>query len=325
MRFSIRLNNDLPIRQYAQLACAAEAAGFDQIWVSHDLFLRSAPVLLSTMLEATERIRVGCGVLNPYTLHPAEIAMLAATLDELSDGRFLLGLAAGAHQFLEWVKLPQERPLATIRHAILAIRAVLTGQPVPGWKPGAYLRFAARPVAIYLGAMSPRMLRLAGELADGVLPLLFPPEHFADVVPLLADGAARSGRTLDAVDLAACVWCSVSEDHAQAEAALRDKIAYYGSAFSPAILKRLGLTPEDFDPIVHALVTERDADKARRLVTEQMLRIGLVGTPRDLIPRLERLVEMGARHLSFGPPLGPDPLVAVELLGREVLPTFAHV
>jgi 5,10-methylenetetrahydromethanopterin reductase len=323
MRFSIRLNNDLPIRDYARLARAAEAAGFDQIWVSHDLFLRSAPVLLTTMLEVTERIQVGSGVLNPYTLHPAEIAMLAATLDELSGGRFVLGLAAGARQFLEWVEVPQHRPLATTRHAILAIRAVLAGQPVPGWQSAAYLRFEARQVPVYLGAMSPRMLRLAGELADGALPLLFPPEHFAQVAPLVAEGAARSGRSLDAFDLAACVWCSVADDHARAEAALRDKIAYYGHAFSSSVLQRLGLTPEDFEPIERALIAERDPSTARRLVTERMLQIGLVGTPTDLLPRLERLVEMGARHLSFGPPLGPDPLAAVELLGRGVLPAFA--
>ena len=322
MRFSVRLNNDLPLREYARLARAAEAAGFDQIWVSHDLFLRSAPVLLATMLQATERIAVGSGVLNPYTLHPAEIAMLAATLDELSGGRFLLGLAAGAANFLEWIGVRQERPLGTTRQAIRAIRAVLAGEPVPGWGPEAYLRFPARPVPIYLGAMSPGMLRLAGELADGVLPLLFPPEHFATVAPLIAEGAARVGRSLHDIDLAACVWCSIADDRDEAEAVLRDKIAYYGSAFSPLILERLGLTRADFEAIDRALQVERDPARARRLVTESMLQIGLVGTPEAILPRLERLVEMGARHLSFGPPLGPDPVAAIELLGRAVLPHF---
>ncbi len=324
MRFSVRLNNDLPLREYARLARAAEAAGFHQIWVSHDLFLRSAPVLLTTMLQATERIAVGSGVLNPYTLHPAEIAMLAATLDELSSGRFLLGLAAGAGNFLEWIGINQERPLATTRQAVIAVRAVLAGQPAPGWGPQAYLRFLAHPVPIYLGAMSPGMLRLAGELTDGALPLLFPPEHFATVAPLVAEGAARAGRSLDDIDLAACVWCSIADDREQAEAVLRDKIAYYGGALSPLILERLGLAREDFQPIERALLIERDPEKARRLVSAPMLRIGLVGTPKEILPRLERLVEMGARHLSFGPPLGPDPVAAIELLGREVLPHFGN-
>ncbi|MBX6342617.1 MAG: LLM class flavin-dependent oxidoreductase, partial [Thermomicrobiaceae bacterium] len=182
------------------------------------------------------------------------------------------------------------------------------------------LRVPARPTPIYLGALSPNMLRLAGEVADGALPLLFPPEHYDTVLPLIAEGAARAGRSLEALDVAACVWCSIADDRAAAEAVLRDKIAYYGHALSPLIWSRLGLTQEDFRPIERALQTERNPAKARALVDERMLRIGVVGTPEDVVARLEGLVTRGARHLSFGPPLGPDPLAAVEALGREVLP-----
>lgn len=324
MRFSLRLNNDLPIGDYVELARAAEAAGFDQFWVSHDLFLRSAPVVLAAVAQATARIEIGTCILNPYSLHPAEIAMAAATLDELSGGRFNLGIGAGAEEFLKWVGIGRDRPLATTRSALLQLRAVLGGEPAPGWAEEAYLRFGnrrrARPIPIYLAALSPRMLELAGELADGALPLLFPPEHFETVVPLIHQGAAKVGRDLAGFDLAACIWCSVSDDHDAAERVLRDKIAYYGHALSPLIWDRLGVREEDFRPIERALMTERDPDRARSLVNDRMLRIGVVGTPADLVARLEGLVAMGARHLSFGPPLGPDPLAAVEAIGREVIP-----
>ena len=96
MKFSLRLNNDLPAADYLALARAAEAAGFDQFWVSDDLFLRSAVVILTAVAGATRRIEIGTCILNPYTIHPAEIAMIAATLDEVSGGRFNLGLSAGA-------------------------------------------------------------------------------------------------------------------------------------------------------------------------------------------------------------------------------------
>ncbi|HYI14426.1 MAG TPA: LLM class flavin-dependent oxidoreductase, partial [Thermomicrobiales bacterium] len=195
MKFSLRLNNDLPIRDYVALAQAAEAAGFDQFWVSHDLFLRSSPAILTAVALATERIEIGTCILNPYTLHPAEIAMAAATLEEVSGGRFNLGLGAGAAEFMKWVQLPYERPLATTRRAIQQLRAVLDGEQPPGWEPEAYLRFdpgaGGRRIPIYLAAMSPNMLRLAGELADGVLPLLFPPEHYVTVEPLIREGAER--------------------------------------------------------------------------------------------------------------------------------------
>ena len=327
MKFSLRLNNDLPVREYVALARAAEAAGFDQFWVSHDLFLRSAMVILTAVAGATERIGLGTCILNPYTVHPAEIAMFAATLDEWSGGRFHLGLAAGAAEFLKWIGLEQTAPLATTRRAIGAIRATLRGERGgdPSWTGDAYLRFTPPPgrqIPIYLGAFSPRMLGLTGELADGALPLLFPPESYDEVLPLIEAGAARAGRSADDLDIAACVWCSIAPDRAAAEAPLKDKIAYYGHALSPTIWSRLGVTREDFAPIERAIMTERDEAKARALVTDAMLAIGIAGTPRDLIDRLEGLRARGVRHLSLGPPLGPDPLAAVEAIGREVIPHF---
>jgi 5,10-methylenetetrahydromethanopterin reductase len=103
---------------------------------------------------------------------------------------------------------------------------------------------------------------------------------------------------------------------------LAAKIAYYGHALSPLIWSRLGLTREDFEPITNALMSERDEEKAIALVDERMLKIGVVGSAEDVIARLEPLAAAGAQHLSFGPPLGPDPRYAIELLGKRVLPHF---
>lgn len=331
MRFSIRLNNDLTIPEYVALAQAAEQYGFDQFWVSHDLFLRSAPVILAALAQATTRIQIGTCVLNPYTLNPAEIAMLASTLDELSHNRFHLGLAAGARDFLEWVGIPQQHPLAAMRESIQAIRSLQQGERVSldgkflHWTEEAYLRFAApRVTPIYVGALSPKMLTLAGELADGVLPLLFPPEHYFTVKPYLDQGISiRDTRYANAAfDFAACIWVSLSEDAAAARRVLAAKIAYYGHALSPLIWARLGLTREDLEPITHAMMVERDEEKAISLVDERMLNIGVVGSAEDVIARLEPLVAAGVTHLSFGPPLGPDLRYAVRLLGERVLPVF---
>ena len=329
MRFSFRLNNDLTLPEYVTLAQAAERFGFDQFWVSNDLFLRSAPVILSAVATATTKIEIGSGILNPYTINPAELTMLAATLDELSGLRFNLGLAAGAADFLQWIGLAQTLPLAATRETIAAVRALLRGEAVPQtgkflrWNMEAYLRFQApRVTPIYLGALSPGMLRLAGECADGVLPLLFPPEHYYTVLPYIQEGIAARPPGLGELDFAACIWVSLSEDAGAAREVLADKIAYYGHSLSPLIWQRLGLTREDFEPIEHALTIERDVARAASLVDERMLAIGVVGQAEDVIARLEPLVAAGVRHLSFGPPLGPDPLAAVELLGRRVLPHF---
>jgi 5,10-methylenetetrahydromethanopterin reductase len=166
------------------------------------------------------------------------------------------------------------------------------------------------------------MLRLAGELADGALPLLFPPEHWFTVRPLIAEGARRRAASLGAIDLAACIWVSLADDDAPARRALAEKIAYYGHALGPLIYDRLGVSREEFAPIQRVLTVERDLEAACAMVDDRMLRTGVAGRPATLVARLRPLVEAGVRHLSFGPPLGPDPLRAVELLGRDVLPAL---
>jgi 5,10-methylenetetrahydromethanopterin reductase len=329
--FSIRLNNDHPVADYVALARSAEAGGFDQFWVSNDLFLKSAPVILSAVSGATKRIGIGTCILNPYTLHPGEIAMMAATLDELSGNRFHLGLAAGARDFMDWVSIDHRSPLAAVRESVDVIRRLLAGAEASlegsylTWTKDAYLRFRApRVTPIYIGALSERMLRLAGEIGDGALPLLLPPEHYFTVKSLLEEGALRRDRALAPLDFACCVWVSLSAEgeRARARRALAEKVAYYGPSLSPLILERLSLERRDFAIIERAVKEERDMEKACALVDERMLRIGILGGAKDVIARLEPLVEAGARHLSFGPPLGPDPLEAVALLGREVLPYF---
>jgi 5,10-methylenetetrahydromethanopterin reductase len=329
MKFSLRLNNDHAVHTYVELAKLAESVGFDQFWVSDDLFFRSAPIILTAVATATERIELGTCILNPYTIHPAEIAMLAVTLDEVSGGRFNLGIASGASDFLGWVGIEAAQPRTALVESIEAINRLMRGErtAVEGkflrWTEESYLRFPVqRKVPIYIGAMSPRMLGEIGRIADGGLPLLFPPEHYQNVMPYIRAGAADTGRSLDDIDVAACIWASVSEDKQAAEAALAEKIAYYGHAMSEMILTQLGLTHADFEPIEQVVMVEGDLLKARSMVTPQMLRIGIAGTANDLIERLESLAALGVRHISFGPPLGPDLFSAVETIGRKVIPHF---
>ncbi len=150
MKFSIRLNNDLTIVEYIQLAQKAESLGFDQFWISNDLFFRSAVAILSALSIRTSRIHLGTCILNPYTINPAEIAMAAGTLDELSEGRFILGLSAGASSFLEWVGLKHNRPVSYLRESVRTIQALLNNESTTGgtnflkWTAPSSLKFQVK-------------------------------------------------------------------------------------------------------------------------------------------------------------------------------------
>ena len=325
MRFSLRLNNDLPVSQYVELAQQAESLGFDQFWVSNDLFLRSAGVILTAVVLNTDHIRVGSCILNPYTMNAAEIAMLAATLDEVSGGRFLLGLSAGAAEFLGWVGLRHGKPLTAMRESVAAVRKLLGNESAEcegeflSWGEEAYMRFPVeREIPIYIGGMGPRMLQLAGEIGDGALPLLFPPERYFTAYRQVEKGRASRANPDADFDFATCIWVSASHDPTAARGVLAHKVAYYGSAMNEAVLADLGLAKSDFEPISHALLEDKNESRAIELVTDDMLRIGITGDAGQIIERLEPLVAAGATHLSFGPPLGPDFGEALRILGDVI-------
>lgn len=165
------------------------------------------------------------------------------------------------------------------------------------------------------------MLALAGEVADGALPLLFPPEHFPPALGQIRDGARRAGRGPQHLGFAACVWCSVDDDPVAARHGLARKIAYYGSSFAPYLLRRAGIDPQEFIPVREA-IGRGDLDEACRNVTPAMLALGLAGGPDEVLRRYRWLLAAGVTHVSLGPPLGPDPLRTVKVLGAEVLPAL---
>src|SRR5258706_7327119 len=136
--------------------------------------------------------------------------------------------------------------------------------------------------------MGPKLLERAGELADGALPFLFPPEHYPPAVAQITTGLDRVRRDPSSIDIAACVWCSIDADRARANRALAEKIAYYGASFSPHLLARAGLTQDDFP-------REMTADQ----VTAQMLSLGIAGDAAEVTERCRTLVAAGATSIPF--------------------------
>ena len=322
--FSARIGGH-GVREVVDKALVVEEAGFDQVWTGNDLFGEPGIVTLTAIALRTRTIRFGSGVIDPVSLHPVQIAMLASGLQDVSDGRFLLGLGAGSDVFFRWAGLQPARPVVRTRQAVLAIRELLAGRSpaglegvAEGWTEQAVLRFC-RPTPIYLGAMGPKMLELTGRLADGALPLCLPPRHVHGVVKQLSAGAAKAGRSIDDLDVAACVWASVSDDRDEARYLMAKHIALYSGSLSTDALAANGLDPEEFDRTQQLMLQGREAE-AIASVSEAMLSLGIVGGVDEVVAQCAALLEAGVRHISFGPPMGPDAMTAVKLIGSTVLP-----
>jgi 5,10-methylenetetrahydromethanopterin reductase len=160
------------------------------------------------------------------------------------------------------------------------------------------------------------MLAMAGAHADGALPLLYPPETYPAARAAVLSGQTGAGRPLD---IPACFWVSLSDDPGQARAALAEKLAYYGPSFAPALLAQAGLQPSDF---AGAAALAHSGRSAAALIDDRMLSLGIAGDAAEVVRRCGELRRAGASHLSFGPPLGPDPAAAIARLGAQVLPAL---
>jgi 5,10-methylenetetrahydromethanopterin reductase len=328
MRFGIRFNSESgPIREIVRRAQIAEDLGFDDVWYCQDLMKRDAWVALTAIAAATTRVRVGTCIANPFSTSPAELAMRAATLQEFSDGRFVLGIGPGDPPYLEWVGLKQERPRTGVAEAVAIVRALLAGTPIPeelevfaNWDQHVKLRMPipATPVPIYIGGQGPKILELSGEVADGSLPIVFPPETIGFVRERIAAGAARAGRSLEGFDLAACVWWSVAETRREAEDALRYLIAYYGPSLRSETLAPIGLLPADFDA-VRVAWQSGDMSRAMGLLDERMFRLAIYGDPEAMLERVHWLAEQGVTQVNLGPPLGANPEQALRITGEQVI------
>jgi F420-dependent oxidoreductase-like protein len=219
----------------------AERLGYDSAWAA-EAYGSDAATILAWLAAQTSTIGLGSAIFQIPARSPAMTAMTAATLDQLSAGRFRLGLGLSGPQVAEgWHGQRYDRPLARTRDYLSVVRLALERKrvayqgetlelPLPDG-PGKALKLTIAPVQprlpIYVGAMGPRNLALAGELADGWLGFMYAPEHAAGFRGHLEQGAARAGRDLDGFDVAPTVQVHVRDDVEAARDAMRPMLALY--------------------------------------------------------------------------------------------------
>jgi F420-dependent oxidoreductase-like protein len=327
------------VGEVVDFAVEAEKLGLDVCWVA-EAWGADAPSALGFIAARTRRMLLGSGVLQVGTRSPVAIAQTAITLSNLSGGRFLLGLGASGPQVIEGLHgVSFSRPLARMRETVEIVRQVLAGGkvsysgtqfqiPRPGEAVPMRLSTAAQhAIPIYLAALSPAMLRLTGEIADGWLGTSFVPEGAADAYFAHLDtGLAAAGRSRADLDICqgAEVAFAADEDELRRMIAGRKKelafslggmgsssTNYYNQAYS-----RQGWAE------VAAEVRERwqqgDRDGASQLVTDEMvLATTLIGTEEMVRARLAVWRDAGVNTVRLYP-AGDTVAAKLETLGRAI-------
>ena len=220
---------------------AAEELGYDSVWTA-EAYGSDAATVLAWLAAGTEKIKLGAGIFQIPARSAAMTAMTAATIDNLSGGRMLLGLGTSGPQVSEGFhgvrfgkQLQRTREyVAVIRMALAHQKVEISGEtmqlPLPDG-PGKALKLTIRPVQkqipIYLAALGPKNVALAAEIADGWLPIFFSPEHTAELRAPLLEGATRAGRDLDGFAICPSVNVLIGDDLESARNAMRPMLALY--------------------------------------------------------------------------------------------------
>jgi F420-dependent oxidoreductase-like protein len=318
----------------------AEKLGMDICWVA-EAWGSEAPSVLGYLAARTERMLLGSGIIQIGTRTPVAIAQAAITLSNMSDGRFLLGLGASGPQVIEGLHgVPFARPLARMRETVEIVRLAATGEkvsfagreftiPLPGGeaRPMRLSMRSAYPIPIYLATLSPRMLRLTGEIADGWLGTSFVPEEATRAYfDHLDAGLAAAGRSRGDLDICQGAEVTFAEDERSLHALVAARKP--GLAFS---LGGMGSASTNFYNDAYsrqgwaetaAAVRERwqagDRDGAARLVTDEMvLGTTLIGTEDMVRERLRVWRDAGVDTVRLYP-AGDTLGGRLETLGRAL-------
>ncbi|MCS7139156.1 MAG: 5,10-methylenetetrahydromethanopterin reductase [Candidatus Nezhaarchaeota archaeon] len=328
MKFGIEFVPTTSVDGLVSSIVQAENAGFDYVWVTDHYNNRCVYIALAIAALNTKRIRLGPGVTNPFHIHPAWTASAMATLNEVSNGRAVLGLGPGDRSTLGQLGISLDKPLTAVREAVEIIRKLWAGEVVIFGGDvfniaNAKLSFKpSTPIPIYIGAQGPKMLELAGAVGDGVLINASHPKDFEYAIKYIRDGVQKAGKRMESVDVVAYAALSVDEDPVKARDAAKVVVAFIIAGSPDSILERHGITKEETE-IIRSSLAKGDIPKAGKAVSDKALEaFSVSGTPEECISRIEQLMKMGVTQFVAGSPLGPKKKAAIDIIGKKIIPAF---
>jgi len=299
-----RLGASLPVppdlAMCRRVAERAEALGYESVWIADTGAGPDAFVVGAAVAGCTSRLRIGTAVVPVQLRTPSAMAAAAGSLAQLAPGRVVLGLGVSSETIVaQWGGVAFERPLTRVRETVGVLRQMLAGERVTF--AGRTLRtrgfrlvsLPPRPVPIYLGALMPPMLELAGEIADGVVLNMMPAEAVPRMLDHVRRGAARAGRDGASLEVVARFQVIVSDDPAGARRALRPMLGPY---FATSVYNRFaawcGFEAEAREILAGWQAKDRERNMAA--VSDEMIdRIAIVGTAEQCRARLRAFVAAG--------------------------------
>lgn len=319
MKIDIEFNSgaQLPLNAIPELAQLAEKHGFDCAW-GGEANNKDPTVMLSAMAAVTKRLKVGSAVYHILGRTPATLALQAVGLDELSSGRFYLGIGSSNPTIAKWHGQTMDHPLGRVEEYIDIVRAAMRGEKLNF--TGKYFtaqnfKMAFKPsgrvIPVYLAAFGPKMSRLAGRISDGVLINMANPAEIRRIAGEVRQGARETGRNPNSVEIICKIRCSIAENYATARDALSHALAYYALAdYYRELLGRMGFAGEV--EAMRAAWKSAGFHAARRLITDRMfssLPLVAATSALEVVEQIKPYVEAGATRIILPYVAASDDLV----------------
>ncbi len=306
----------------------AEKSGYDYVWITDHFNNRNVFTSLATILNYTDRVKIGPGVTNPYVIHPIGLAQSMASLADMAPGRVVCGLGTGDKTTLDMINVPRDKPLVTIKETVQIIKDITSGKrlTLDGkiFKiSGVKLNFKiSKPIPIFIGAQGPKMLSLAAEIGDGILINASNPKDFEPAFVHINEGLEKSGKNIKDVEVVAATAFSIDKDIENARKAAIPVAAFIVAGCPETILERHGLSIDAAGKISSA-IAKGDWGTVFGLVTPEMVdAFAICGTPNDCIEKIDHLAKKGVTLFITGSPIGPKIHKSISLFSKEVLPHF---
>ena len=320
MKFGIEFVPQIPLSELVDLVKLAEDVGFEYAWITDHYNNKNVYETLALIASATETIKMGPGVTNPYVRSPAISASAIATIDEISEGRATFGIGPGDKATFDALGIEWTKPVSTIKAAIADINTLLAGDKTEGGAQLGGAKAVQEHIPIYMGAQGPKMLETAGEIADGVLINASNPKDYEAAMPMIKKGLEAAGGD-KSFDVGAYTATSIGPDSDAAKNAAKIVVAFIAAGSPPPVIERHGL-PEGFNEQMGAFLAKGDFGGAIGAVTDEALdAFSVCGTPDEFIPKIEGLAEMGVTQYVAGSPVGKDVAESIKLLG-DVIASF---
>ncbi|MEM3522926.1 MAG: 5,10-methylenetetrahydromethanopterin reductase, partial [Candidatus Bathyarchaeia archaeon] len=276
VKFGVVVTPFWPVSFIVDYLCLAEQYGFEFGWVSESPSTEEIYSTLSLAATKTKKIKLGTCTTNPYLRHPLVTASSIATLDEISKGRAVLGIAAGDYATLKSLNIVRKMPLKMMKESIELIRRALSGKRFDF--DGELLKVSnfqlvnppKRMIPIYVGARGPSMSKLAGEIGDGVIIDASHPIEVELSLKNVKIGLKASKRINKDFEMATCAQVGVSGNEEEARNSARWIVALISAGSSKEVQARHGIKQEDVEKIKDALLKE-DFNKAYELVNDEMI------------------------------------------------------